>query len=121
MTCLLLSGCEPNRPLPSSDRLLDQLQGAQLPVEIVEIKGTRVEIHMAYGAEVNRPPTPGAIPDAQTIARVMCDYSQGYSLKLIYADGLYTDIDRHLILGLCDGRITSDEFTAELLYASLKK
>lgn len=86
-----------------ADEVLTDLDKANLPVERIDVEPAELIVVMVYSYQTNPPSNSTPDADIVAIAKHMCAYDRGYSLKVVFSDGWSLYADWHLIRSLCDG------------------
>src|SRR5262245_240992 len=86
-------GPQPPRLDLEAETVRNDLERQRLPLQNVEIKYASIIVGMAYGYKTDLPEESRYDTDVIAITKTMCGYDKGYSLRVIFSDGWFIDID----------------------------
>ncbi len=106
---LLLDACSPTQTAPDLASFSKEMTNKQIPVANITLDGSTILVTMTYGAESEAASKPLYKLHITSLAEGMCRYATGYSLKIVFTDGIHVPIQWQAIKGVCDGKVPLDK------------
>jgi hypothetical protein len=114
--CVIIVGCTRPTETIDLDLFAKQLQDQQIPVSTVETESGSLTVLLSYGAEKDNIPRRSTNDDVFNILQTLCTYDALYSLKVVFADDAYIEVNMRLIREYCDGALSKNELFSQLVY-----